>query len=223
MFISRKSPRSITCNTPTCVYPLYSSCIHPYTLVSDCVLSSFRKSTESIAECTWVCIHTAQHCTALISTAPYLTLHWVQTQRHMFFIALIAFVAPVTVQYWCVSNNINKLAGFIRFILSLLARTNKCFPILHVTAQYCSMLIYTASQYILVPCLLPTTTSAFCRVSTFQYYSLLVCIVNIGISNVLNELFAAGFCTYFILTVTGWSSLTDGKWKQIGRWDLADG
>ena len=48
----------------------------------------------------------------------------------------MAFVAPVTVQYWRVSTKINILTGFIRFILSLLARTNKSFPILHVTAQY---------------------------------------------------------------------------------------
>jgi hypothetical protein len=187
------------------------------------VLSSFRTSTESIAESTWVYIHTAQYCSVLICTAPYLTLHCVHARLHMLFIALIAFVAPVTVQYWRVSTNINILTGFIRFILSLSARTNKNFPILHVTAQYCSMLIYTACQYILVPCLLPTTTSAFCSVSTFQYYSLVVCIVNIGISNVLNELFTAGFCTYSILTVTAWSNLTEGKWKRIGGWDLTDG
>jgi hypothetical protein len=180
------------------------------------VLSSFRTSTESIADTTWVYIHTAQYCSVLICTAPYLTLHWIHTRLHMLFIALSAFVAPVTVQYWRVSTNINILTGFIRFILSLSARTNKKFPILHVTAQYCSMLIYTACQYILVPCLLPTTTSAFCIVSTFQYYSLLVCIVNIGISNVLNKLFTAGFCTYSILTVRAWSNLTEGKWKRIG-------
>jgi len=85
------------------------------------------------------------------------------------------------------------------------------------------MFIYTACQYILVPCLMPTTTSAFCSVSMFQRYSLLVCIVNIGISNVLNELFTAGFCKYSILTVTAWFNLTEGKWKRIGRWDLTDG
>jgi hypothetical protein len=54
----------------------------------------------------------------------------------MLYIALIAFVVPVTVQYWCVSTNINILTGLIRFILRLSARTNKSFPILHVTAQY---------------------------------------------------------------------------------------
>jgi len=187
------------------------------------VLSSFRTSTESIAESTWVYIHTAQYCSVLICTAPYLTLHCVHARLHMTFIALIAIVALVTVQYWRVLTNINILTGFIRFILSLSARTNKNFPILHVTALYCSMLVYTACQYILVPCLLPTTTSAFCIVSTFQYYSLLVCIVNIGISNLLNELFTAGFCTYSILTVTAWSNLTEGKWKRIGGWDLTDG
>jgi len=54
----------------------------------------------------------------------------------MLYIALIAFVAPVTVQYWRVSTNINILTGFIRFIVSLSARTNKSFTILHLTAQY---------------------------------------------------------------------------------------
>jgi hypothetical protein len=54
----------------------------------------------------------------------------------MLYIALIAFVAPDPVQYWSVSTNINIFTGFIRFILSLLASTNKSFPILHVTAQY---------------------------------------------------------------------------------------
>jgi hypothetical protein len=186
-------------------------------------MSSFRTCTESIAESTWVYIHTAQYCSVLICPAPYLTLHCVHARLHMLFIAWMAFVEPVTVQYWCVSTNINILTGFIRFILGLSARTNKNFPILHVTAQYCSMLIYTACQYILVPCLLPTTTSAFCSVSTFQYYSLQVCIVNIRISNVLNELFTTGFCTYSILTVTAWSNLTQGKWKRIGGWDLTDG
>jgi hypothetical protein len=85
------------------------------------------------------------------------------------------------------------------------------------------MLIYTDCQYILVPCLLPTTTSAFCSVSMFQYYSLLVCIVNIGISNVLNKLFTAGLCTYSLLTITVWSRVTESKWKWIGRWDLING
>ena len=141
----------------------------------------------------------------------------------MLFMALIAFVVPVTVQDWAVSTNINILTRFIRFLLALSARTNKNHPILHVTAQYCSMLIYTACQYILVPCLLPTTTSAFCSVSTFQYYSLHVCIVNIGISIVLIELFTAGLCTYSILTVKAWSSLTEGKCKRIGRWDYTHG
>jgi len=187
------------------------------------VLSSFRTSTESITESTSVYIHTAQYCSVLICTAPYVTLHCVHTRLHVLFIALIAFVAPVGVQYWRVSTNIDILTGFIRFILSLSARTNENFPILHVTAQYCSMLIYTACQYILVPCLLPTTTSALCGVSTFQYYSLLVCIVNIGISNVLIKLFTASFCTYSVLTVTAWSNLTEGKWKRIGGWDLTDG
>jgi hypothetical protein len=54
----------------------------------------------------------------------------------MLYIALIAFVAPVTVKYWRVLTNINILTGFIRFILSLSARTNKNFPVLHVTTQY---------------------------------------------------------------------------------------
>jgi hypothetical protein len=54
----------------------------------------------------------------------------------MLFIVLIPFVALVTVQYWGVSTNINILTGFIQFILSLSARINKSFPILHVTAQY---------------------------------------------------------------------------------------
>jgi len=54
----------------------------------------------------------------------------------MLYIALLAFVVPVTVQYWRESTNINILTGFIRFILSFLARPNKSFPILHVTAQY---------------------------------------------------------------------------------------
>ena len=141
----------------------------------------------------------------------------------MLFIALIVFVVPITVQYWRVSTSINILTGLIRFILSLSARTNKIFPILHVTAQHCSMLIYTACQYILVPGLLPTTMSAFSSVSTFQYYSLLACIVNIGISNVLNKLFTTGFCSYSILTVTAWSNSTEGKWERIGWWDLTDG
>jgi hypothetical protein len=187
------------------------------------VLSSFRTSTESIAESTWVYIHTAQYCSVLICTAPYLTIYCVHARLHMLFIALIAFVAPINVQYWRILTNINILTGSIRFIPSLSARTNKKFPILHVIAQYCSMFIYTACQYIMVPCLLPTTMSAFCSVSTFQYYSLLFCIVNIGISNVLNELFTAGFCTYSILTVTAWCNLTEGKWKRIGGWDLTDG
>jgi hypothetical protein len=222
MFISWNSPSSITCNTPTWVYRQGSSCIHLYSLVSDHVLSSFRTCTEFIAESTWVYIHTAQYYSVLICTVPYLTLHWVHSRLHMLFIAIITFVAPVTVQYWRGLTNINILNGCIRFILSLSARTNKNFPILHVTAQYCSMLIYTACQYILVRCLLATTTSAFCSVSTFQYYSLIVCIVNIGISNVLHELFTAGFCTYSILTITAWSNLTEGKWKRIGGRDLTD-
>ena len=54
----------------------------------------------------------------------------------MLYIPIIVFVAPITVQYWRVSTNINILTGFILFILSLSARTIKCFPILHVTAQY---------------------------------------------------------------------------------------
>jgi hypothetical protein len=139
MFISRNSPSSITCNTPTWVYRQLSSCIHPYSLVSDRVLSSFRTSTESIAESTWVYIHTAQYCSVLICTAPYLTLHCVHARLHMLFIALIAFVAPVTVQYWRVSTNINILTGFIRFILSLSARTNKFFS--H-TSCYRTVLLY---------------------------------------------------------------------------------
>ena len=65
--------------------------------------------------------------------------------------------------------------------------------------------------------------SEFCSVSTFQNYSLLVCIVNIGISNVVNELFTAGFSTYSILTITASSNLTEGKSKRIGGWDLTDG
>jgi hypothetical protein len=172
------------------------------------VLSSVRTSTESIAESTWVYIPTAQYCSVLICTAPYLTLHYVHARLHMLFIALIAFIAPVTVQYWRVSTNLDILTGFIRFILSLLVRTNTNFSILHVTAQHCSMLIYTACHYILVPCLFPTTTSAFCSVTTIQYNFLLVCIVNIGISNSLNELFTTGFCTYSLLTITAWSNMT---------------
>jgi hypothetical protein len=53
------------------------------------------------------------------------------------YIALIALAAPITVQYWRVSTNINILTGFVRFsILSLSGRTNTSFAILHVTAQY---------------------------------------------------------------------------------------
>ena len=223
MFILQNSPSSVTCNTPTWVYRQWLSCIHLYSLVSDHVLSLFRTSTVSIAKRTWVYINTAQCCLVRFCTTLYLTLHCVHVRLHMLFIALIAFVAPVTVQYWGVSTNINILTGFIWFIISLSARTNQIVPILHVTAQYCSMLIYTACQYILVPCFLPTTTSAFCSVITFQYYSLLVCSVNLGNSNVFNELFTGGFCTYSILTITAWSNLTEGKWKGIGGWDLTDG
>jgi len=136
MFISQNSAWSITCNTPTCVYRLLSSCIHPYSLVSYCVLSSFRTSTESIAESTWLYIHTVQYCTVLICTTLYLTLHWIHALLHMRFITLIAFVAPVTVQYWRVSTNIIILTGFIRFSLNLSDRKNKSFPILYLTAQY---------------------------------------------------------------------------------------
>jgi hypothetical protein len=223
MFIWWNSPLSITCNTPTWVQRQLASGIHPYSLVSDRVLSSFHTSTESIAQSTWVNIHTAQYCSLIIGTAPYWTLHCVHAWLHMLFIALISFVAPSTVPNWRVLTNINILTGFIQFILSLSARTNKKFPILYVTAQYCSMLIFTACQDILVPCLLPTSTSAFCSFSTFQYYSLLVCIVNIGILNDLNELFTAGFCTDSILTVTAWSNLTEGNWNGIGGWDFTDG
>jgi len=136
MFISRNSPWSIKCDTPTCVYHLLSCWFHLYSLVSDRVLSSFHTSTESIAESSWVYIHTTQYCAVLICTTLYLTLHWVHTRPHVMYIALISFVAPVTVQYWCVLTIINILSGFIRFILSLSARTNKSFPILHDTAQY---------------------------------------------------------------------------------------
>jgi len=140
----------------------------------------------------------------------------------MVFIALIAIVAPITVQYSCVSTNINSFTGFIRCVLHLLARTYQSCPILQLTTQYCSLLIYTACQYITVPCLLATTTSAFCSFSKFEYYSLLFCIVNNGISRVLNQPFTADFCTYSILTITALFSLTEGKWKEIGRWDMAD-
>ena len=136
MFISRNTPWCITCDMPTCVYHLLMSGIYPYSLVSDRVLSSFRTSTESIAESTDVYIHTAQYCAVLICTTPYLTLHCVHARLHMLYIALIDVVAPVIVQYWCVLTNINILTWFIRFILSLSARTNSSFPILHVTAQY---------------------------------------------------------------------------------------
>jgi len=54
----------------------------------------------------------------------------------MLYIPLVAFVAPVTVQCWPVSTNINILTAFIRFILSISARTIKSFPILHVTTQF---------------------------------------------------------------------------------------
>jgi hypothetical protein len=49
MFILRNSPWYITCDTPTSVYRLVSSCIHLYLLISDFVLSSSHTSTESIA------------------------------------------------------------------------------------------------------------------------------------------------------------------------------
>jgi hypothetical protein len=54
----------------------------------------------------------------------------------MLYIALIAGVAPVTVQYWGELTNINRLTGFIQVILSLSARRNLSFPMVHVTAQY---------------------------------------------------------------------------------------
>jgi hypothetical protein len=92
----------------------------------------------------------------------------------MVFIALIAFVAPVTVQYRCGLTNINIDTGFIQLVLRLSARINKSFPIHYVTTQSWSLLIYTAGQYILVPGLLLTTMSAFCSVSTFQNNALLV-------------------------------------------------
>jgi hypothetical protein len=52
IFISRNSPWCITCDTLTCIYCLLSSGIHPYSVVTDGVSSSFRTSTESIAEST---------------------------------------------------------------------------------------------------------------------------------------------------------------------------
>lgn len=58
------------------MYRLLSSCIHPYLLVSDDVLSSFSTSTVSIAEITLINIHTAQYCMVLIGTMLYLTLHF---------------------------------------------------------------------------------------------------------------------------------------------------
>jgi len=103
------------------------------------VLSSFRTSTESITEHTWVYIDTTQHCVLLICTMPYVTPHCVHTRVHMVFITLIAFVVPVTVQYWRVSTNINILTWFFQFILSLLARTNK--KISH-TSYYRAVLLY---------------------------------------------------------------------------------
>jgi hypothetical protein len=72
----------------------------------------------------------------LICTTPYITLHRVHARLHILYIALIAFAAPITVQYWRVSTIINILTGFVRFsILSHSARTNTSFAILHVTAQ----------------------------------------------------------------------------------------
>jgi hypothetical protein len=124
----RRTPWSITCNTPTWEYRLLLACIHSYRLVSDRVLSSFRTSTESITESTWVYIDTAQYCAVIICTTPELTLHWVHTRLHILFIALIAFVAPVTVQHWCVWININILTGFIQFSLTLWPEQIKIFP-----------------------------------------------------------------------------------------------
>lgn len=150
MFISQNSPWSMTWNTATWAYRLISSCIHPYTLLSDCVLSSFRTSRVSIEESTLVNIHTNQYCAVIIWKTAYLTLHWVHTRHRMFFIPLIAFEEPVTFQNWCASTNINILTTFIQFILSLSARTTIIIRILHITSQYCSMRISNACQYISV-------------------------------------------------------------------------
>ena len=179
------------------------------------MVSSFCTWTESIVGNTRDYIHTAQHCAVLICTMRYITLDWIHTRYHILFITLIASEETGTTKYWHVSTNLNLFTGFIRLILIHLARTNQSFPILHFTSQYCSMLLYTACKYILVPCLLPTTTSALCSVSTFQYYSLLVSIVNIRISNVLNELCTAGFGTYSILSIIALPSLIDAGFPIV--------